>query len=86
MQNVNTREMEFKVRLAAGGLPGLTENTQLTEQGVRENTVVEVTASAWIKNREARRDQYQMEKAMGGYLDSEGHFQEFEGSDKSSEW
>ena len=82
-QEVNTREMEFKIRLTTGGLRELVDNMQLIEQGVIEGTVVEITASAWIKDREASREQFKMDKAMGGYLDDEGHFREFEDSDNS---
>ena len=45
--------------------------------------MVEVTASAWIKDREASREQFKMDEAMWGYLDDEGHFREFEDSDNS---
>ena len=70
-QEVNTREMEFKIRLTSGGLHKLVDNMRMTEQGVIEGTAVDVTASAWIKDREASRDQFEMEKTMGEYLDNE---------------
>ena len=75
--------MEFLIRLTTEGLQGLVYSTRLTEQGVIEGTVVEVTASAWIKDREASREQFKMDEAMWGYLDDKGHFREFEDSDNS---
>ena len=80
-QELDTQEMEFKIRLTTGGLHELVDNTQLAEQGVIEGTVIAVTASTWIEDREGNRDYFEMEKAMGGYLDDENHFREYEDSD-----
>ena len=55
---------------------------RLKEQGVIEGIVVEGTASTCIMDREASRDQFEMERSMGGYLDDKEHFREREDSDE----